>query len=91
MPIHRKDRKTTSKYRGHRTMGRGKKAGRELRVMSVKDRRHSIEGALQNPGSTGSFSTMALFSPDGKTMTSVTSQRTASGAESRTTAVYVRR
>jgi len=28
MPIHRKDRKTTSKYRGHRTMGRGKKAGR---------------------------------------------------------------
>ena len=30
-------------------------------------------------------------SPDGKTMTSVTSQRTASGAESRTTAVYARR
>jgi large subunit ribosomal protein L15 len=28
MPIHRKSRKTTSKYRGHRTMGRGKKAGR---------------------------------------------------------------
>lgn len=28
MPIHRKARKTTSKYRGHRTMGRGKKAGR---------------------------------------------------------------
>src|SRR5574342_266250 len=28
MPIARKDRKTTSKYRGHRTMGRGKKAGR---------------------------------------------------------------
>jgi large subunit ribosomal protein L15 len=28
MPIHRKDRKTTTKYRGHRTMGRGKKAGR---------------------------------------------------------------
>jgi large subunit ribosomal protein L15 len=28
MPIHRKAKKTTSKYRGHRTMGRGKKAGR---------------------------------------------------------------
>jgi len=28
MPIARKSRKSTSKYRGHRTMGRGKKAGR---------------------------------------------------------------
>lgn len=28
MPIVRKSRNTTSKYRGHRTMGRGKKAGR---------------------------------------------------------------
>lgn len=42
--------------------------GRELRVMSIKDRRHSIEGKLANPGSTGSFATMALFSPDGKTI-----------------------
>ncbi len=28
MPIARKSRNTTTKYRGHRTMGRGKKAGR---------------------------------------------------------------
>src|SRR5262245_11896525 len=28
MPVHRKRRSSTSKYRGHRTMGRGKKAGR---------------------------------------------------------------
>jgi hypothetical protein len=38
--------------------------GRELRVLSLKDG-HTV-GTLANPGSTGAFSTMALFSPDGK-------------------------
>lgn len=39
---------------------------RELRVISLNTRR--IEGTLVNPGATGSFSTMALFSPDGRTI-----------------------
>jgi WD40 repeat protein len=39
--------------------------GRELRLVSVP--RRTIEGSLHNPGSAGgSFTTMALFSPDGR-------------------------
>jgi WD40 repeat protein/multidrug efflux pump subunit AcrA (membrane-fusion protein) len=39
--------------------------GRELRLVSVA--RRTIEGTLHNPGSAaGSFTAMALFSPDGK-------------------------
>lgn len=40
--------------------------GRELRVMSLDTRK--IIGTLQNPVGTVNFSTMALFSPDGKTI-----------------------
>lgn len=40
--------------------------GRELRVLSLSTRR--IEGTLSNGGATGSFSTMALFSPDSRTI-----------------------
>lgn len=40
--------------------------GRELRIWSWSKRR--IEGTLQNPGATGSFQTLALFSPNGRTI-----------------------
>jgi WD40 repeat protein len=40
--------------------------GRELRVLSVD--RWELEGTLANPPGTPPFSTMALFSPDGKTI-----------------------
>jgi WD40 repeat protein len=40
--------------------------GRELRVISLAKRR--IEGSLSNSGASGSFSTLALFSPSGKTV-----------------------
>jgi WD40 repeat protein/biotin carboxyl carrier protein len=40
--------------------------GRELRVMSVKSER--IEGTLTNPVGTPNFSTLAMYSPDGKTI-----------------------
>jgi WD40 repeat protein len=40
--------------------------GRELRVLSLATRR--IEGTLQNPAGAVNFSTLALFSPDGKTI-----------------------
>lgn len=40
--------------------------GRELRILSLNTRR--IEGSLMNPGATGAFSTLALFSPDGRTI-----------------------
>ncbi|MFO0879171.1 MAG: hypothetical protein U0840_17645 [Gemmataceae bacterium] len=40
--------------------------GRELRVLTLNTRR--IEGSLVNPGATGAFSTLALFSPDGRTI-----------------------
>ncbi|MFO0845116.1 MAG: HlyD family efflux transporter periplasmic adaptor subunit [Gemmataceae bacterium] len=39
---------------------------RELIVLSLENKR--IIGSLHNPGSTGTFSTMALFSPDGNTI-----------------------
>lgn len=39
--------------------------GRELRVLSLETKK--IEGAINNPGG-ASFSTMALFSPDGQTV-----------------------
>ena len=38
--------------------------GRELRVVALGNQH--IEGALSNSGASGSFSTLALFSPDGK-------------------------
>jgi WD40 repeat protein len=38
----------------------------EMRVLSLEDRR--IAGALQGPPNSGNFATMALFSPDGKTV-----------------------
>ena len=41
-------------------------SGKELRVLSLRDRR--IVGTLRNPTGAGSFSTMALFSPDGATV-----------------------
>ena len=40
--------------------------GRELRVVALKDQH--IEGSLANSGSSGSFSTFALFSPDSKSI-----------------------
>ncbi len=40
--------------------------GRELRVMSLATQR--MEGALSNPVGTPSFSTLALYSPDGHTI-----------------------
>jgi WD40 repeat protein len=40
--------------------------GRELRVLTLDG--HRIEGSLTNPGATGTFSTMALFAPDGRTI-----------------------
>jgi WD40 repeat protein len=43
--------------------------GRELRVISLgSTTRHRIEGSLLNAGATGTFSTMALFSPNGRTI-----------------------
>jgi len=39
---------------------------RELRVLSLAS--HKIEGVLQNPPGAANFSTMARFSPDGKTI-----------------------
>jgi WD40 repeat protein len=44
-------------------------SGKELRVVSLRERR--IVGTLRNPGGAGSFSTMALFSPDGLTVLTV--------------------
>jgi WD40 repeat protein len=38
----------------------------ELRVLSLEDKH--IVGALQSPPNSGNFATMALFSPDGKTV-----------------------
>jgi WD40 repeat protein len=40
--------------------------GKELRLLSLADKQ--IEGTLQNPSEAMNFSTMALFSPDGKTI-----------------------
>jgi WD40 repeat protein len=40
--------------------------GRELRVLSLKDEK--IVGTLQNPPGAASFATLALFSPDGRTI-----------------------
>jgi WD40 repeat protein len=40
--------------------------GRELRVLGLATRR--IEGTIQNPVGAVNFSTMAVFSPDGKTV-----------------------
>jgi WD40 repeat protein len=40
--------------------------GKELRLQSLADKQ--IEGTLQNPSDSMNFSTMALFSPDGKTI-----------------------
>ena len=40
--------------------------GKELRLLSLTDKQ--IEGTLQNPSEAMNFSTMALFSPDGKTI-----------------------
>jgi hypothetical protein len=40
--------------------------GRELRVVSAETKQ--IEGVLQNASGVGNFATMALFSPDGKTI-----------------------
>lgn len=40
--------------------------GKELRLQSLTDKQ--IEGSLQNPSESMSFSTMALFAPDGKTI-----------------------
>jgi WD40 repeat protein len=42
-------------------------AGKELRVLSLKDRKR-IDGVLRNPTGSSPFTTMALFSPDGKTV-----------------------
>jgi WD40 repeat protein len=42
-------------------------AGKELRVLSLKDRKR-IEGVLRNPTGSSPFTTLALFSPDGKTI-----------------------
>ncbi len=41
-------------------------SGKELRVLSVNDRQ--IEGALRNASNAATFSTMALFAPDGRTI-----------------------
>jgi WD40 repeat protein len=40
--------------------------GRELKVLSTANKQ--LEGVLANPGSAMNFSTMALFSPDGKSI-----------------------
>jgi WD40 repeat protein len=40
--------------------------GRELRILSLADRQ--MEGVLQNASRSANFTTMALFSPDGKTI-----------------------
>ncbi len=40
--------------------------GRELRVLSLTTKK--IEGALRNASATAAFSTLALYSPDGKTI-----------------------
>jgi hypothetical protein len=40
--------------------------GKELKVLSLRDGR--IEGTLRIPSGTSAFSTMALFSPDGRTI-----------------------
>jgi WD40 repeat protein len=40
--------------------------GKELRLLSLADKQ--IEGTLMNPSDAMNFSTMALFSPDGKTI-----------------------
>lgn len=40
--------------------------GKELRLLSLADK--SMEGTLQNPSDDVTFSTLALFSPDGKTI-----------------------
>jgi WD40 repeat protein len=40
--------------------------GKELRLLALADKQ--IEGSLQNPTDQTGFSTMALFSPDGKTI-----------------------
>src|SRR5262249_3910660 len=40
--------------------------GKELRLVSLENRQ--VEGVLQNPSSSSNFTTMALFSPDGKTI-----------------------
>ena len=40
--------------------------GKELRLLTLKDKQ--IVGTLQNPSDAQNFSTMALFSPDGKTI-----------------------
>ena len=40
--------------------------GRELRILALDG--HRIEGSLSNPGAVGTFSTMALFAPDGRTI-----------------------
>jgi hypothetical protein len=40
--------------------------GKEVRLLSLEDRQ--LRGALQGPPGGGAFSTMALFSPDGRTI-----------------------
>src|SRR5262249_16206413 len=40
--------------------------GQQLRILSLDD--GQLEGTLQNPSEVMNFSTMALFSPDGKTI-----------------------
>jgi WD40 repeat protein len=40
--------------------------GKELRLLTLADKQ--LEGTLQNPSDSMNFSTMALFSPDGKTI-----------------------
>jgi WD40 repeat protein len=42
--------------------------GAELRVLSLTDESHGIEGVVRNPSGSLNFTTMALFAPDGKTI-----------------------